>query len=107
MEFLTDEQLKEKINNKETFLVDIYADWCEPCKVLGPIFEKTSSQLDSENHNVKFYKFNIEDGRELGIELGVRSIPTIIGFSNGESKIFTTGVKSQEQLTEMANSLSQ
>jgi thioredoxin-like negative regulator of GroEL len=61
--------------------------------------------MEIENHKVKFYKFNIEEGKELGIELGVRSIPTIIGFSDGESKIFTTGVKSQEQLIEMANTL--
>ena len=105
MEFLTSEQFKEKINNKETFLVDVYVDWCGPCKVLGPIFEKTSNHMEIENHKVKFYKFNIEEGKELGIELGVRSIPTIIGFSDGESKIFTTGVKSQEQLIEMANTL--
>lgn len=103
MEILTTEQFKQKISNGETFLVDIFADWCGPCKVLGPVFERTAHTVDNEK--IKFYKFNIEEGRELGSELGVRSIPTIIGFSGGEPKLFTTGVKSQEQLTEMANTL--
>ena len=95
----------ELIKGDTPVLIDFYADWCGPCKVMGPIFEQASRTIESET--VKFYKFDIEEGKQLGSELGVRSIPTIIGFREGESKIFTTGVKSQEQIAEMVNTLSE
>ncbi|MFN9981229.1 MAG: thioredoxin domain-containing protein, partial [bacterium] len=46
MQILTSQQLREKINSGENFIVDMYADWCGPCRVLGPIFEKFAKQLE-------------------------------------------------------------
>ncbi len=62
---LTTEQLKEKLQSNEKFILDLYASWCGPCKVLSPILEKVSSKLKESNSDVSVYKFNIESDSEL------------------------------------------
>ncbi|HHZ18368.1 MAG TPA: thioredoxin [Acholeplasmataceae bacterium] len=66
---------------KETglILVDFYADWCGPCKMLGPIV----AQLADETADVKFMKVNVDRDREFAIANRVSSIPTLVLFNNG------------------------
>lgn len=66
---------KELINEK--VLVDFYANWCGPCKMLSPVLEKVSSE-------VKVLKVNVDENPELAREYGVMSIPCIILFDRGE-----------------------
>lgn len=68
--------------SKQDTIVKFYADWCGPCKMMAPIFEEVSNEVE----NITFFEINIDDNKELAIELGVKSIPTLILFKNGEIK---------------------
>lgn len=100
---LTSEELQSKIESGEKFIVDLYADWCGPCRMMGPIIDKVSNQLKEEGHEVSVYKFNIEEDKEMAMRLGVRSIPAIKGFNGGENVINKVGVLSESQLMDMIN----
>ena len=71
---------QEVLMAKEPVLVDFWAAWCMPCKMLSPIVD----QVASERSDVKVCKINIDDEGELAIRYGVMSIPTLIVFKNGE-----------------------
>ena len=102
---LTKEQLQEKINSGEKFLVDFYTEWCGPCKVLGPVIEKFAEKLKTENSEVGVYKFNLESDREYAMSLGIKSIPTVISFSNGEKVLTKVGILPELTLQTMVNEL--
>jgi thioredoxin 1 len=105
MKVLTSEELKQKIDSGEKFIVDMYADWCGPCLVLGPIVERVSQKLEEEGHEVKVYKFNIESDKDLAVQLGVRSIPTIKVFDGGKVVDNRVGILQEQQLIDLANSI--
>ena len=73
--------LQQKINNGEKLMVEFWADWCGPCKMMKPIFEKVSSENSSE---VQMYTLNIDNNREVAASLGIRSIPTVKVFNSGQ-----------------------
>ena len=98
---LTTEELQEKIDSGEKFIVDLYADWCGPCRMIGPIVEKVSQQLKEEGSEVSVYKFDIEQDKEMAVRLGVRSIPAIKGFNGGEVVTNKIGVITEAQLMDM------
>jgi len=100
---LTSEELQSKIESGEKFIVDLYADWCGPCRMMGPIIDKVSNQLKEDGHEVSVYKFNIEEDKEMAMKLGVRSIPAIKGFNGGENVVNKVGVLSESQLMDMVN----
>jgi len=105
MKILNSKELKEKIDNGEKFIVDMYADWCGPCRVLGTILEKVDKKLTNENHPTKIYKFNIESDKETSAGLGVRSIPMVISFKDGERVDTKIGVMHENQIIDMANAI--
>jgi len=105
MQVLTTEELREKINSGEKFIVDMYADWCGPCRILGPIVERVSQKLQEEGSEVSVYKFDIESDKQIAMELGVRSIPTIKAFKGGELVETKVGVLQESQLMEFAKSI--
>ncbi len=65
---------EEIIKNNEIVILDFWADWCGPCKMFGPIFEKVSAK----HPDIVFAKCNTQDEQELAASYGIRSIPTII-----------------------------
>ncbi len=71
---------QEVMNADQTVLVDFYADWCGPCKMMGPVME----EIASEREDVKVVKINVDDDMELAQKFGVMSIPTFIVFKNGQ-----------------------
>jgi thioredoxin 1 len=73
--------LKEKIKNGEKLIVEFWAEWCGPCKVMKPIFERVSNS--NENDDIKMYTMNIDLNKEAAIGFGIRSIPTIKVFNGG------------------------
>ena len=79
---------------KEPVLVDFWAAWCMPCKMLSPIVD----QVASERSDVKVCKINIDDEGELAIRYGVMSIPTLIVFKNGEIANKSIGLISKEDI---------
>tara|TARA_R110000796_G_scaffold59718_3_gene137881 strand:- start:36 stop:353 length:318 start_codon:yes stop_codon:yes gene_type:complete len=105
MKVLNSKELKEKIYNGEKFIVDMYADWCGPCRVMGKVIESVSEKLTKENHEVKLYKFNIESDKEMSTSLNVRSIPMLIGFNGGKNVSVKVGVVPETQIIDMANNI--
>jgi thioredoxin len=94
MESKTVQQLSEKDFEKEVLksetpaLVDFYADWCGPCRMVSPILESLSREYEGK---VKFVKINTDDSQELAMKLGIMSIPTVMIFKGGEMKARIVG----------------
>ncbi len=86
---------KDVIQKKGVTIVDFYADWCGPCKILGPIMEK----LDKENNDseVAYAKINVDENQELAGLYGVMSIPTVVFFKDGKVATQKVGVHSEEE----------
>lgn len=82
---LNPEQLKEKLNSNEKFIVDFYGTWCMPCKQLAPILERVNTKLKEDKSEVSIYKFDIDQDMELTKSLSVSVLPTIKFYSNGEN----------------------
>jgi len=102
---ITSQELKNKINNGEKVLVDFYASWCGPCKVMKPWFEKVAQEMN-EQDGTKLYTFNIESDKDFAVsELGIRSVPTIKGFSGGKETYHSTGVLREEQIKSIAKTI--
>jgi|TARA_R110000803_G_scaffold94369_2_gene162012 thioredoxin 1 len=102
---ITSRELREKLESGEKFIVDMYAEWCGPCRVLGPIVERYAQKLKDEGSEIGVYKFDIESDKDLAIEMGVRSIPTIKAISNGQVVSTKMGVLQESQLNELKESI--
>ena len=79
MEIINAQEFEETINSGTT-LVDFFADWCGPCKMLGPVLE----EADVLYSDIKFVKVNVDDNMELAEKYGVMSIPAVFLFRDGE-----------------------
>ena len=82
---------------KGKVLVDCYADWCGPCKMLSPIID----ELANEINDVNFYKLNVDENEEIASKYSIMSIPTLLIFENGKLKTTSVGLKSKEELKEL------
>ena len=102
---LNAQELREKLESNEKFILDLYASWCGPCKVLSPILERVEKQLTENNSDVKVYKFNIESDRTMTEQLGVRAVPTIKFYSGGQNVKTQTGVMNESMLLQEASVL--
>jgi thioredoxin 1 len=94
--------LQQKINNGEKLMVEFWADWCGPCKMMKPIFEKVSSENSSE---VQMYTLNIDNNREVAVSLGIRSIPTVKVFNSGQIVETKVGLLNETQIKGMVTEL--
>jgi thioredoxin len=99
---ITTQELKDKIASGEKLIVDFWAPWCGPCRMMKPMFEQASEKLVQSNSDVKLYTFNIENDKEYVSELGLRSVPTIKAFSNGKEIFTEIGLKNTQLIMEMA-----
>ena len=102
---ITTEELKEKINNGEKIIVDFWADWCGPCKIMKPIFEKVSRGLFEKNSDVKMYTFNVMSNQEYAFDLGIKSIPTIKVFNDGSEVYSNVGILNESKLNKLTETL--
>ena len=93
---IKENEFDEKVKGTKV-LVDCYADWCGPCKMLSPIID----ELASETPNYEFYKLNVDDAESISQRYGIMSIPTLLIFENGELKTKSVGLKSKSELQEM------
>ena len=82
-------------------LVDFWAEWCGPCKMLAPILENTAKAYGDK---VIIAKLNIDDNPETPAKFAVRGIPTLILFKNGQAEATKVGALSQSQLTAFLDS---
>lgn len=81
-------------------LIDFWAPWCGPCKIMGPNFEKASSNFKAK---VRFAKVNTEDQQSLGAHFNIRSIPTLVLFKNAKEIDRVSGALDANQLIEWLN----
>lgn len=93
---IKEEEFKEKIKEGKV-LVDCYANWCGPCKMLSPIIDELSTEIET----YKFYKIDVDTCDSITTEYGIMSIPTILLFENGDLKEKVVGFKSKEELEEL------
>ena len=89
---------QEVLNNSKTVLVDFYADWCEPCKILYPIIE----EIAEENEEFTVGKVNVDECPNLAAHYRISAIPTIIVFKNGFPAATVVGFRPKDELLKIA-----
>lgn len=88
---------EEVINSEKPVLVDFWASWCGPCRMVSPIVE----QIAEEYPQYKIGKVNIDEEPELASQYGIMSIPTLLVVKNGEITNKSIGAKNKKQILEM------
>ena len=78
---ITDESFREFIAGDKPVVVDFWAEWCGPCRMIGPIIEELA---DEYKDKAIIGKMNVDENDDVPVEYGIRSIPTVLFFKNGE-----------------------
>ena len=99
---VTSDNFDEKIKSSEIAIVDIWADWCGPCKQLSPIIDEVSSELGNK---VVVGKMDADANLDFVKTLNVRNIPTILYYKNGEVVERTNGLKTKNEILSIVNKL--
>ena len=99
---LTDETFeKEVLQSNIPVLVDYWAEWCGPCKMIAPILDSLANEYAGK---LKISKLNIDDNQQVPQKYGVRGIPTLMIFKNGNVEATKVGALSKSQLTAFIDS---
>ena len=85
---------EEVIKSEKPVLIDFYADWCGPCKMLSPIID----EIAEENSEIKVVKVNVDDAQDLAMKYQVMSIPTLVVIKNGEEVNRSVGLIDKSQV---------
>ena len=93
MEDITKNLFQKFINSNQYTLIDFYAPWCGPCRMLAPVLEEASTKFT----NVKFAKINVDENQEIAKQYKITSIPTIIIFKNNQVISTLSGYKQDPQ----------
>lgn len=94
---IQEKEFKNVIESNKKVVVDCFATWCGPCKMLAPIVE----QLSEEKTDYAFYKLDIDNCEAIPMEYGIMSIPTLLVFEDKELKQTIVGLRSKDELEEL------
>ncbi|MCF8362266.1 MAG: thioredoxin [Prolixibacteraceae bacterium] len=93
----------EIINSGKPVLVDFYADWCAPCKMMTPILKQVAENM---NDTVKVIKVDVDKNGRAAMKYGIRNVPTLMLFQNGEIKWQGAGVLQADQIEQIVKTKS-
>jgi len=95
-ELIGSADFQEKVlSATEPVLVDFFATWCGPCRMMAPVIEEVAAEKQG---SAKVYKLDIDESPEIAQQFGVMSVPTFIVFKNGEPAAKTIGAQPKEQI---------
>ncbi len=97
MKYLENKEEFKTLINKERTLIDFYADWCGPCRMISPILE----EMSNERTNVSIVKVDVDKYPEIAKEYGVMSIPTLIYFKEGKLIKQNVGYMEKQDIEEL------
>jgi len=99
---LTDTNFNEEVKGSdEPVLVDFWAEWCGPCKMIAPILDEVSKDYDGK---LRVAKMNVDENRDVPAKYGIRGIPTLMLFKNGAVEATKVGALSKTQLAAFIDS---
>lgn len=101
--YVNDESFQDEVLNKDGLVVvDFYAEWCMPCKMLGPILEEVA---DSNLGKIKVVKLNVDNAQATSSNYGVMGVPSMIFFKNGQEVERVVGLRGKEDIQTIIDSL--
>lgn len=98
---ISSKELHSLIQQNSVVIIDFYASWCFPCKMMSEVLENIASQYT----NIIFAKINIDDETQLAIKQRIEAVPTIVAYKNGQEINRMLGYHSQEEFMEFLNNL--
>ncbi|MGC8609096.1 MAG: thioredoxin family protein [Thermoplasmata archaeon] len=95
------DDLKKLLDRGETFVLDLWAEWCHPCKLMMPLYEELSESMDA----CQFYRINVDENSQIIDLLNVNSIPRIIVFVNGVKSFEMKGLQRESRFYEIRSKM--
>ena len=102
MQAVTDTNFQEILDSAKVTLVDFWATWCGPCRMLAPTVDEIAQEYEGR---VAVAKCNVDDQEDIAVKYGIRSIPTLIFFKDGQLADKTVGVVSKAEIEKKLNAL--
>ncbi|MBT4530922.1 MAG: thioredoxin [Phycisphaerae bacterium] len=100
LEFTDDNFQSEVLDSEQPVLVDFWAEWCGPCKMLGPVIDELATEFEGK---AKVGKVDIDNNRDAAVKYGIQSIPTVLILKNGEIENKFVGIASKDDLADAIN----
>ncbi len=85
----------EVLNSDKLVLIDFYADWCGPCRMMSPIIDEIAEEMSGK---IKVGKINVDENQDLAMEYGIMSIPTIVMIKDGKAVKNLVGVRDKNEI---------